>query len=80
MKKLMLGLMMAFAVNVARAEEISGVMIDGLTYDLDTETKTAKITGYASSPQVVDVSTVKHENATYAVTAVADGVFWAVPR
>ena len=46
MKKLMLGLMMAFAVTVARAEVKTNVQIGDLIYSLDTESKTATITDY----------------------------------
>ena len=71
MKKLMLGLMMAFAVT-ADAEVISDVEIDGLNYSLDTETKTATITGWEGSPTKVDVAEVEREGQKYTVTSVLD--------
>ena len=75
MKKLMIGLLMVFAVTAAIAETIPKVEIDGLKYSLDTETKTATITGYTGSPTKVDVSEIEYEGQKYTVNAVGDGAF-----
>ena len=68
MKKLMLGLMMAFAAT-AEAEKLD-VEIDGLKYTLDTMRKDATITGYTGSPTKVEVGEVEWEGQKYAVTEV----------
>lgn len=75
MKKLMLGLMMAFAVT-AEAEKLD-VEIDGLKYTLDTMRKDATITGYTGSPTKVEVGEVEWEGQKYAVTSVGNGAFYA---
>ena len=74
MKKLMLGLMMAFAVT-AEAEVISDVQIGDLKYSLDTEAKTATITGYTGSPMSVDVAEVEYLEQKYTVTSVGANAF-----
>ena len=79
MKKLMLGLMMAFAATVARAEVISGVEIGGLKYDLDTDAKTASMTGYTVEPMKIDVDEVKYSDETYTVTTVKEIAFLCCP-
>ena len=69
MKKLMLGLMMAFA---ATAE--ARVTIDGFEYELDTQNKTAQLVKYdrgKPKPTKVDIGTVKYEDVTYTVVSVA---------
>ena len=75
MKKLMLGLMVAFAVT-AEAE----VTIDGLKYELNTQNKTATLTGYTGSPTVVNVSTVTSGNETYTVTSIGEGAFYGCSK
>ena len=75
MKKLMLGLMIAFAVTAARAEVKTNVQIGDLIYSLDTESKTATITGYEGSPATVDVSEVEYDGQKYTVTSVGNGAF-----
>ena len=75
MKKLMLGLLIAFAVTAAMAEVISNVPIGNLRYDLDTEAKTATITGNTASPTELNVSEVEHEGVSYAVIAIGDSAF-----
>ena len=70
MKKLMLGLLVAFAVTAEAA-----VTIDGFKYELDTQNKTATLTGYEGSPTVLNVSTVTSGNETYTVTSVGENAF-----
>lgn len=75
MKKLLLGLALAFAATVAVAEAISGVEIEGLKYTLDTETKTATLTGYTVSPTELNVGAITNDGETYVVTSVGDNAF-----
>ena len=75
MKKLMLGLMMAFAVT-AEAEVKTDVLIGDLKYSLDTEAKAATITGYTGSPMTVDVGEVEYEGQKYSVTSVGANAFY----
>ena len=75
MKKLMLGLMIAFASNVAMAEMISKVMIDGFGYTLDTESETATIIGYTGTPTKIDVGEVEWDGRKYAVTMIGRMAF-----
>ena len=75
MKKLMLGLMMAFAVT-AEAEVKTYVQIGNLKYDLDTEAKTATICGYDDfdTPLTkIDVGEVEWMGQKYTVTAIGEG-------
>ena len=74
MKKLMLGLVAAFAVT-AEAEVKTYVQIGDLIYDLDTEAKTATITGYTGSPEKVEVSDVVYDEQKYIVASVRDAAF-----
>ena len=73
MKKLMLGLLIAFAVT-AEAAVISDVQIGDLKYSLDTESKTATITDYdySTRPTMVDVAEVEYQEQKYTVTSVGD--------
>lgn len=73
MKKLMLGLMLAFAMTA----EADTVTVDGIKYLLDTTHKTAGITGYVSgqSPTSITDTTVEYLNETYIVTYVANSAF-----
>ena len=73
MKKLMLGLMMAFAVT-AEAEEV----IDGIIYAFNFN-GTATITGYTGSPKSVDVAEVEWEEQKYTVTSVGMNAFGRCP-
>ena len=76
MKKLMLGLMIAFAVTEVGAGVVPGVIIDGLEYSLDTEAKTAAITGYTDEPTEVRVETVYKDGVIYTVTSVEQFAFY----
>ena len=75
MKKLFLGLALAFAATAAVAEAISGVEIEGLKYTLDTEKKTATLTGYTVPPTELNVDTITNDGETYAVTSVGYRAF-----
>lgn len=70
MKKLMLGLLIAFAVTAEAA-----VTIDGFKYELNTGNKTASLTGYEGSPTKVDVSEVEWGGERYTVTSVGVSAF-----
>ena len=65
MKKLMLGLVMVFVVTAEAT-----VTIDGLTYELNTQDKTATLVGFTVSPAEIDVSTIESGTETYTVTSV----------
>lgn len=73
MKKLMLGLMLAFAMTA----EADTVTVNGIKYSVDTVNKTASITGYVSgqSPTSITDTTVEYLNETYIVTYVANSAF-----
>ena len=49
--------------------------IGGIIYGLDTQSKTATITGYEGSPTQVDVSEVEYFEQKYSVTSVGENAF-----
>ena len=72
MKKLMLGLMMAFAVTA------EAMTIDGIDYGLDMEAKTATICGYNDFDTpltTIDVGEVEWGGERYTVTSVGNRAF-----
>ena len=83
MKKLVLGLALAFAANVAMA----AVKINDLWYDLNTDAKTASVTKdkdfspilggipYPSLENAVIPSQVQYDGETYIVTSIGDSAF-----
>ena len=82
MKKLILGLVLAFAANVAMA----AVKIGDLWYELDANEKTARVindndgdswlTPYPSLRNVEIPSQVRHDGETYTVTSIRDAAFY----
>ena len=82
MKKLILGLALAFAANAAMAE----VKIGDLWYQLNANEKTARVindhdgdswqTPYPSLKNVEIPSQVRHDGETYTVTSIGDGAFY----
>ena len=70
MKKLVIGLMMAFAATAAAV-----TTIDGFKYDLNTGNKTASLTGYEGSPTKIDVAEVEWVGKKYTVTSVMKDAF-----
>ena len=60
---------------MSRAELISDVQVGNLKYRLDTEKKTATITGHGPFPGYVNVNAVEYEGQKYTVNAITHNVF-----
>ena len=80
MKKLILGLALAFAANAAMAEEYYNVQIGDLWYNLDDATMTAEVTdppfGEYSLKSVEIPASVTYEGQDYHVNSIGQVAFW----